>query len=110
MRATTLLNNVLDLDGATVTGVTISDEVVNVAVRLRRRRLLCPEPDGVYSTRWTADTRPADSWWRSLDKGARKVIVTAPSGLRRPRSCRCGTAGRRGRHKTGQGRSVPSRG
>jgi len=77
VRATTLFNNVLDLDGITVADVTVGTDQVNVAVRLCRRRLLCPEPDCGFSTRWRADTRPADSSWRSLDMGSRKVIVTA---------------------------------
>lgn len=46
-------------------------------MRLRRKRLLCPEPDCGYSTKWRVDTRPGDSSWRSLDMGAWKVTVTA---------------------------------
>ena len=77
MRATTALNNLLDLPGVTVSSVSFESEQVTVGVRPRRRRLQCPESGCGYSTRWRADTRPADSWWRSLDMGARKVIVTA---------------------------------
>jgi transposase len=76
MRATTLFNTVLDLDGASVTDVRVTDEEVRVAVRLRRRRLLCPIDGCGFSTRWTADTRPTDSSWRSLDMDSRKVILS----------------------------------
>jgi len=77
VRATTALNTLLDLRGVTVSSVSFESDRVTVGVRLRRKRLLCPEPGCGYSTRWRADTRPADSWWRSLDMGAWKVIVTA---------------------------------
>ena len=74
MRVSTAFNKLLDLDGATVTDVSFTDDTVAVAVRLRRRRLLCPECD--FSTRWRYDTQPADSWWRHLDLGTWKVVVT----------------------------------
>lgn len=77
MRATALFNTLLDLDGVTVTGVRCSNDGVTVAVRLRRRRLVCPEPGCGYTTASRVDTRPADSRWRSLDMGARRVTVTA---------------------------------
>jgi transposase len=77
VRATTLFNTLLDLEGVTVTGVRCSDDDVRLAVRLRRKRLVCPEPDCGYTTRWRVDTRPEDSSWRSLDMGARKVVVAA---------------------------------
>jgi len=47
-------------------------------VRLRRKRLVCPVEGCGYSTRARFDTRQEESWWRSLDMGAWKVIVTAP--------------------------------
>ena len=77
MRATTALNNVVDLPGVNVVSVRFGCGQVSVGVRLRRKRLVCPEPGCGHSTRWRADTRPADSWWRSLDMGAWKVIVSA---------------------------------
>ena len=77
VRATTLLNRVLDLDGVTVTSVDVEPDGLRVGVRLGRRRLLCPIADCEFSTRWRADTRPVDSWWRSLDMGCHKVILTA---------------------------------
>ena len=77
MRATTAFNNLLALPGVTVCSVEFTSDRVKVGVRLRRRRLLCPEDACGYSTPFRVDTRPADSWWRSLDMGAWKVIVSA---------------------------------
>jgi len=79
VRVTTVFNKLMSLSGVDVTNVRLEPESrqVKVGVRLRRRRLLCPEPDCGYTTRWRADTRPRDSWWRSTDMGAWKVIVTA---------------------------------
>jgi transposase len=57
--------------------VKFESDRIKVGVRLRRRRLLCPEPECGFSTRWRVETRPEDSWWRSLDMGGWKVIVTA---------------------------------
>ncbi len=81
MRATSVFNTLLDLDGVTVENVRFEADQVKVAVRLRRRRLLCPVQGCGYSTRARVDTRPEDSWWRSLDLGRWKTIVT--SRLRR---------------------------
>jgi transposase len=67
----------LDLDGVTVTSVAIEPDVLRIGVRLSRRRLICPIETCDFSTRWRADTRPVDSWWRSLDMGCHKVILTA---------------------------------
>jgi transposase len=77
MRATTAFNTLLDLPGANVTSVELKADEVKLGVRLRRKRLVCPEPDCDYSTRWRADTRPEDSWWRSPDAHSRRVTVTA---------------------------------
>ncbi len=77
MRATTALNMLLGLEGVVVEDVGFTDDRVKVAVRLRRKRLLCPIEGCGYATRGRVDTRPEDSWWRSLDLGAWKVIVTA---------------------------------
>ena len=77
MRATTALNTLLGLPGVTVASVGFDSDEVKVGVWLRRKRLLCPEPDCGYTTPSRVDTRPEDSWWRSLDMGARKVVVTA---------------------------------
>ena len=77
MRATTAFNNLLDLEGVSVAEVCVGAEEVTVGVRLRRRKLVCPIDECGYSTRARFDTRKEASWWRSLDMGARKVVVTA---------------------------------
>ena len=77
MRATTAFNTLLGLQGVTVTEVRCKDDEITVAVRLRRKKLVCPVDGCAYSTRGRFDTRPQWSWWRSLDMGARKVTVTA---------------------------------
>ena len=77
MRATTVFNTLLDLEGVVVTGVRRHDDELRVAVRLRRTRLLCPVEDCGYSTAARFDTRPEASWWRSLDLGACRTVVTA---------------------------------
>jgi transposase len=77
VRATSLFNTLLGLEGVTVTAVQCSDDEVRVAVRLRRRRLSCPIDGCGYTTASRVDTRRKESWWRSLDVGARKVTVTA---------------------------------
>ena len=63
MRITTAFNRLLKLDGANVTAVAIGDDTVTVEVRLRRRKLACPECD--FTTWARYDTRPVASSWRS---------------------------------------------
>ena len=77
VRATTAFNTLLGLEGVTVTEVGCKDDEITVAVRLRRKKLVCPVDGCGFSTRARFDTRPQPSWWRSLDLGARKVTVTA---------------------------------
>ena len=79
MRATTLLNRLLDLPGIIVRGASLTDGQVIVEVALRRRRLSCPHCD--YHTRWRYDTRPVASVWRGLDFGG--WLVYPRAGLRR---------------------------
>ena len=82
MRATTLLNKLLDLPGITVTGVSFrpgDGAVMVVDVALRSRRLTCPCCE--FTTRARYDTRPVLSWWRHVDFGRFRVEVRA--GLRR---------------------------
>jgi len=71
VRATTLLNRVLDLSGVRVTGVRLDeadgDGSVVVDVALRRRALVCPSCS--FSTRRRYDRRDVDSSWRHLDLG-----------------------------------------
>jgi len=82
VRATTLLNKLLDLPGITTSGVSFSPEDPNVMVVdvvLTRRKLVCPHCG--HATRSRYDTRPVWSWWRHLDFGRFRVEVRA--GLRR---------------------------
>jgi len=77
VRATTALNTLLDLSGVVVEDVRFEPGRVVVAVRLRRKRLECPVAGCGYTTRARFDTRREESWWRSLDLGAYRTIVTA---------------------------------
>ena len=75
MRVTTAFNRLLQLDGANVTDVEIGPDTVVVEVRLRRRRLVCPECE--FTTRSRYDTRPVTSSWRHLRLGAHRLVVRA---------------------------------
>jgi transposase len=79
VRATTLLNKLLDLPGLNVSGVSFDGRRMLVEVRLRARRLACPLCP--FTTRARYDTRPVSSYWRHLDFGTATVVVHA--GLRR---------------------------
>jgi transposase len=76
VRDTTLLNQLLDLPGVTVRGVSFPspDEMV-VRTALRRQRLECPECG--WSTRARYDRRPVASRWRHLDLGRWRVEIRA---------------------------------
>lgn len=76
MRATTLLNNLLDLDGIAVQGVSRPagpGRPMVIDVTLRRQRLACPLC--AHTTRSRYDKRREPSWWRHLDFGTTPVIV-----------------------------------
>jgi transposase len=78
VRATTLLNRLLDLCGVRAVGVSLPgdrDGVVVVDVVLRGRRLVCPHCG--YRSRSRYDTRPVCSTWRHLDLGRWRVEVRA---------------------------------
>jgi transposase len=78
VRATTLLNKLLNLPGIAVRGVSLPvgpGHPLVVEVVLRRQLLACPLCD--YTTRYRYDTRPEPSWWRGLDFGTAPVIVRA---------------------------------
>lgn len=75
MRATTLLNRLLDLPGIDVSGVSLDDRRMLVEVRLRARRLACPLCP--FRTRARYDTRPVPSSWQHLDFGTATVVVFA---------------------------------
>jgi transposase len=89
VRATTLLNRLLDLPAIAVSGVSFPATDPNamiVDVTVRRRKLSCPHCD--YRTRARYDTRPEPTRWRHLDFGRYRVELRA--GLRR---LRCPTHG-----------------
>ena len=78
MRATTLLNKLLNLAGISVRRVSLpvgraGPMVVDVA--LRAQRLACPLCE--FTTWARYDTRGEASWWRHLDFGTVQVIVRA---------------------------------
>lgn len=72
MRATTLLNRVLNLPKATVRDVEFGD-VVAVWVRPQQRVMSCPYCD--FRTRHRYDTRSVDSSWRHLDLAGRVCVL-----------------------------------
>jgi transposase len=75
------VNQLLDLPGISVTGVSPEPGLLAVQVRLTARKLWCPLCS--YSTWARYDTRPVASRWRHLDFGASKVVLSA--NLRRLR-------------------------
>jgi transposase len=75
VRATTLLNRLLDLPGIDVSGVSLDGRRMLVEVRLRARRLACPLCP--FTTRARYDTRPVPSSWQHLDFGTATVVVFA---------------------------------
>lgn len=75
MRVTTAFKRLLDLSGVTVADVVFDPARVVVTIRLRSRRLCCPECD--FTTRARYDTRPVPSAWRHLDLGSWRLDVRA---------------------------------
>lgn len=75
MRVTTAFNRLLDLDGVTVSEVAFTGDTVEVTVKLRRRRLVCPLCE--YTTRARYDTRTEASSWRHLDLAGRRLVIKA---------------------------------
>jgi transposase len=78
VRATTLLNKLLNLPGIAVRGVSLPDELGDslvVDVVVRSQRLACPLCD--FTTRARYDRRPEPSWWRHLDFGTSPVLLRA---------------------------------
>ena len=72
MRATTLLNRVLDLPKTTVRDVECGDKVT-VWVRPQQRVMSCPHCH--FRTRHRYDTRMVDSAWRHLDLSGRVCVL-----------------------------------
>jgi len=78
VRASTLLNRLLDLPGIAVRRVSLPASrgtPLVVDVVLRARRLACPLCE--FTTWARYDSRSELSWWRHLDFGASAVIVRA---------------------------------
>ena len=55
----------MDLPGVTVSGVDFQPAKVVVTVKLRNKKLSCPQCE--FTTRARYDTRPVSSSWRHLD-------------------------------------------
>ena len=79
MRVTTAFKRLIDLSGVTVAEVDFSGAKVVVRIRLRSRRLRCPEC--AFTTKARYDRRPVSSSWRHLDLAAWRLEIRA--GLRR---------------------------
>jgi transposase len=78
VRASTLLNKLLDLPGISVSGVSFPSgdaSVMLVDVAVRARRMGCPSCD--YTTKARYDTRPVQSSWRHLDFGHYRILIQA---------------------------------
>jgi transposase len=86
VRASTLLNRVLKLDGVTVADVDLGGVSGGgpVLVRLRTRGRVMTCPSCSYQTRHRYDSRPVDSRWRHLDLGGRVCVL-----VMRRRRLRC---------------------
>jgi transposase len=72
VRVSTAFNTMLGISGATVTGVRFTPEGVVVAIKLRRRRLVCACG---RSTRAVYDR--SRRRWRHLDLGATRLLLEA---------------------------------
>ena len=75
MRDTTAFKRLMDLPGVTVSKVDFQDAAVVVTVKLRSKRLCCPECG--FSTKARYDVRPVLSEWRHLDLCAWRLEVRA---------------------------------
>jgi transposase len=73
VRATTAFKRLLRLPGIRVSDVTFESDRVVVDVRLRGRRLVCPECGWTTAARHNRQRRP--STWRALDLGVWEVVV-----------------------------------
>lgn len=82
MRASTLLNALLELPGVRVSKAAVEDGELRVTASLCRRRLECAQCP--FSTRHRYDTREVDSSWRHLDTAGRICRI-----LLRRRRLRC---------------------
>jgi transposase len=65
----------MDLPGVTVTDVDFQSAKVVITVKLRNKKLSCPQCE--FTTRARYDTRPVSSSWRHLDFGRWRLEVRA---------------------------------
>ena len=75
MRTTTVFKRLMDLPGITVTDVALQPAAVVVTVKLRSKKLHCPQCRFTTTARY--DTRPVASSWRHLDFGRWRLEVRA---------------------------------
>jgi transposase len=75
VRVNAAFKRLLDLDGITVSDVDFSTSKVVVTVKLRSRKLRCPQC--AYTTSARYDTRSVFSTWRHLDLGRWRLEVRA---------------------------------
>jgi len=75
VRVTTAFKRLIDLPGVTVAEVDFSDAKVVVRLKLRSRRLSCPEC--AFTTLARYDRRPVSSSWRHLDLAAWRLEIRA---------------------------------
>ncbi|MEO5840471.1 MAG: ISL3 family transposase, partial [Acidimicrobiales bacterium] len=71
MRVSTAFNRMLDIDGASVTDVSFTDDGIVVTLRRRARRHRCP--CGVFASGYDRSLRR----WRHLDVAASKLWLEA---------------------------------
>jgi transposase len=79
VRASTLLNRLLDLDGVRVTGVDLDglDRGGPVVVQVASSRRRVPScPHCAFRTGVRYDRRDVDSRWRHLDLGGHRLVLT----------------------------------
>ena len=74
MRATSLVKQILGLNGVVVRKVSLSKGEAVVNLKLTRAKLLCPKCK--YSTKSCYDTKTVDSRWRHLDIGAHQTWLS----------------------------------
>lgn len=75
VRVTTAFNRLMRLPGVTVADVDFQVAKVVVTVRLRSRKLRCPDCE--FTTKARYDVRSAQSSWRHLDLGSWRLEVRA---------------------------------
>jgi transposase len=75
VRVTTAFKRLMDLPGVTVSEVDFQSAKVVITVRLRSRRLHCPDCE--FTTKARYDFRPVSSTWRHLDLGQWRLEVRA---------------------------------